>query len=61
MSAESRIGSRRTWAVVAWLAIAALAVTGIVLNDVSIAIGAGVAAAWALCCGFFRAPAVDRR
>jgi hypothetical protein len=48
------------WSVAAWIAIAALAVTGIVLQDVSIAIGVAVAAVWALCFGFFPTAAVDR-
>jgi hypothetical protein len=60
MSARGRIGSRQIWTVVAWLAVSALAVAGIALNDVSIAIGAGVAAVWALCFGFFPAAAADR-
>jgi hypothetical protein len=44
----------------AWTAVAALAVTAIVLQDVSIAIGVAVAAVWALCSGFFPTSAVDR-
>jgi len=46
--------------VAAWLVIAALAVAGVALDDVSIAIAAGVAAAWALCFGFLSAPAARR-
>jgi hypothetical protein len=60
MSTRRRIGGRQIWTVAAWFAIAALAVAGIALNDVSVAIGAGVAAAWALCFGFFPASAADR-
>jgi hypothetical protein len=60
MDARRRIGSRRIWTVAGWLAVLALAVTGIALHDVSIAIGAAVAAVWALCFGFFPAPAADR-
>jgi hypothetical protein len=60
MSARERIGSRRFWTVAAWLAIAALGVMGMALNDVSIVIGAGVAAVWALCFGFFPARAAGR-
>jgi hypothetical protein len=60
MGAKRRIGSRQLWTVAAWLVIAALAVTGVVLEDVSIAIAAGVAAGWALCFGFFPAPTADR-
>lgn len=52
------LARRGTWTVAAWLAIAALIVAGIALDDVSIAIGAGVAAVWAVCFGFF--PALDR-
>lgn len=60
MSVKRAADSRRTWTVAAWCAIAALAVIGIALNDVSIAIGVGVAAVWALCFGFFPRSAVDR-
>jgi hypothetical protein len=52
MSAKQWVASRQIWILVAWLAIAALTVLGIALKDVSIAIGAGVAAVWALCFGF---------
>jgi uncharacterized membrane protein YcaP (DUF421 family) len=60
MSAKRGIGSRQIWTLAAWLALAALAVVAIVSNDVSIAIGVGVAAVWALCFGFFPAAAGDR-
>jgi hypothetical protein len=60
MSARRRISKRQLWTVAAWVVIATLAVTGVLLEDVSIAIAAGVAAAWALCFGFFPAPAADR-
>jgi hypothetical protein len=60
MSARQRSGSWQAWSVAAWIAIAALAVAGIVLQDVSIAIGVAVAAVWALCFGFFPASTVDR-
>jgi hypothetical protein len=53
MSARRQTGSRQIWTVAAWLALAALAVTAIALRDVSLAIGVGVAAVWALCAGFF--------
>jgi hypothetical protein len=59
MSAKQRIGSRQIWTLAAWLAIAALTMLGIALKDVSIAIGAGVAAVWALSFGF-PASAADR-
>jgi hypothetical protein len=52
MSAKQRIASRQIPILVAWFAIAALMVLGIALKDVSIAIGAGVAAIWAICFGF---------
>jgi hypothetical protein len=53
VSARRQTGSRQIWTVAAWLALAALAATAIVFNDVSIGIGAAVAAVWALCAGFF--------
>jgi hypothetical protein len=52
MGAKQRIASRQISIVVAWFAIVALLVLGIALKDVSIAIGAAVAAVWALCFGF---------
>lgn len=60
VSARRATDGRRAWTVAAWCAIAALAVIGIALNDVSIAIGVGVAAVWALCFGFFPRSAADR-
>ncbi len=60
MSAKRGSGSRQIWTVAAWLALAAMAATAIALDDVSIAIGTGVAAIWALCFGFFPASAADR-
>jgi hypothetical protein len=60
MSSWQRINRRRILTVAAWLVIAALAVTAVALEDVSIAIAAGVAVAWAFCFGFFPTPAADR-
>lgn len=61
MSAEREKGSRQIWTAVTWFALAALAVTGILLEDVSIAIGVGVAAVCALRFGFFPPYAVHSR
>jgi len=52
MSAKRRITRRQISILVAWFAIAALMALGIALKDVSIAIGAAVAAVWALGFGF---------
>jgi hypothetical protein len=60
MSTERRTRGRQVWAVVGWLALAALGTTAIVLRDVSLAIGAGVVAVWALRFGFLPASAADR-
>lgn len=60
MSTKRRIGGRQSWTVFAWLALAALGAAGIALDDVSIVIGVGVAAAWALCFGFLPVSATDR-
>ena len=60
MSAKRGIGSRQTWAVAAWIVLAALALTGIALNDVSIMLGAGGATLSALRFGFFPASAAGR-
>lgn len=60
MSARRRIGDRKLWTVLAWLLLAALTAAAIALDDVSLAIGAGVAGAWALCVGFFPVATVDR-
>ncbi len=61
MDPKQQLRSRQIWTVAAWLAIAALALIGIALNDVSIGIAAGVAAIWALCFGFFPASTAGQR
>ena len=44
--------SRQTWTLLCWTVLALLAATAIALQDVSIAIGVGVAAVWGLTAGF---------
>jgi hypothetical protein len=44
--------ARQTWTLLCWTVLALLAVTAIALQDLSIAIGVGVAAVWGLTAGF---------
>lgn len=61
MGTERRTRGRQIWTALAWLALAILGATAIVLQDVSLAIGVGVAAVTALCFGFLPASAAGRR
>jgi hypothetical protein len=60
VSTRRQVGRRRIWTIAAWVALAALAVAAVVFDDVSLAIGVGVAAVWALCSGFFPVSAAGR-